>query len=392
MNLNQVLSFLENEEKRNQLIKKLKNAGENSKQSHALKDIITSFNLYKTPKEILQKNILQTTFRCCFATDCFEVFRYVCKSWKRAVETMQFKQGVGISAWVLDREQNGKFAIFLPKYLKMFKLLTLEISPEILLKWSSVSELILQNMKNLKQVKFVVGNTIPPNFEDFLFQLFKKSQNTITTIRFLGEKLLPFPDVSLPYVEAIGLKVTENYDIQIENFDKFMMSVVKNCEYLEEIFVHGIQKSQQVANYIAENYPRHCVYSDSCTRTSTLPMQVTYCRNLSYLSRITNPYGIKALYLKTNYSLPFENRWDDHKIIFQLFPNLKSIYLEHDIDDTQSFNEVMKTISSENQNIWKERVAYLKSQRIEMINCNQMQEKIIEFEKCSGWGFTFQSE
>jgi hypothetical protein len=44
------------------LIKKLKNAGENSKQVHALKDIITSFNLHKTPKGIDQKIFYKQRF------------------------------------------------------------------------------------------------------------------------------------------------------------------------------------------------------------------------------------------------------------------------------------------------------------------------------------------
>jgi hypothetical protein len=306
---------------------------------------------------------------------------------------MQFNRRVRIDDWVLDWEQNGKFAIFVPKYLKMFKYLTLEITPEILLKWNNVSELILQNMKNLTKVNFELANTIPPNFENFLHQLFEKSKNTIKIIKFLGEKILPFPDVALPYVTEIGLKVTENYETQIEKFDKFMKSVVKNCEYLENFFVHGIEKSQQMANYITTNYPRHCVYSESCIRTSSLPMQVAYSPHLSNLFEITNLFAIKALYLGTNCNLPFENGWDHYKTILNFFPNLKSIYLEHTInDEVQNFNEAMKTISSENKKIWNERVAYLKSQGIEMINWNQTQEKIKEFRKYSGWGFIFQGE
>jgi hypothetical protein len=306
---------------------------------------------------------------------------------------MQFQQRLKIDDWVLDCEQNGKFAIFLPKYLKMFKFLTLEISPEILSKWSNVSELILQNMKNLTKIYFVLGNTIPHNFEDFLYQLFEKSQNTIKVIDFHGEKILPFPDVALPYVTEIGLKVTENYETQIEKFDKFMKSVVKNCEYLENVFVHGIEKSQQMANYITTNYPRHCVYSTDLFETSNLPMQVTSSGDLSDLSQITKPYAIKALHLSTNFSLPFEDRWGDYKSIFQLFPNLKFINLETEINgELQSFHEAVKTISSENQNIWNERIAYLKSQGIQVVNWNQIEGKMKEFIKFSGWGFTFQAE
>jgi len=257
----------------------------------------------------------------------------------------------------------------------------------------NVSELVLQNMKNLRGIDFVLGNTIPPYFENFIGDLFKKSQNTITTIRFLGETILPFPDVSLPYVTKIALKVTEYYDGQIENFDKFMKSVLKSCEYLEEFFVHGIEKSQQMTNYIATNYPRHCVYSNDVLKTSTLPMQITFFLDLSELSQITNPYEIKVLCSSINLSLPFEDGWDRYKTIFQLFPNLKFINLKHEREaEVQSFDEAMKPISSENQTIWKERVAYLKSQGIEMINWNQTREKMKEFQKSSSWGFMFEQE
>jgi hypothetical protein len=154
---------------------------------------------------------------------------------------------------------------------------------------------------------------------------------------------------------------------------------------LENIFVDGIQKSQQIANYIATNYPRHCVYSNDVLKTSTIPMQVTCSSRLSYLSQITNPYSIKGLYLLANLSLPLEYGWDHYQTIFQLFPNLKFINLVQKIDgELKSFDQAMKTISSENQNIWNERVAYLKSHGIEMLNWIQTQEKIKELIESSG--------
>jgi hypothetical protein len=390
MNLKQVLSFLENEEKRNRLIAKLKNAGENSKPLHALKDIITSFNLHKAQKEIHQKNILQTTFRYLNTKECFHKFRLVCNTWKRAIETMRFhKRRIEINNETLGWKQNGNFAIISPKYLRIFKRLTLEVSPEILLKWSNVSKLILQNMKNLTHVTVVLEHDIPPNFENFLYQLFENSQNTITKIEYRAEEVLSFPNVSLPNLTHMTLKVPENNDTQIENFDKLMKNILKNCEYLKKFFVHDINNSQQIKNHISANYSHHCLYSDECLETLSLPMQATFCTDLSDLSGIENVYAIKALGIDVDFNFPYDCGWDNYKTIFQLFPNLKFINISEVDVEHKTFDESMKTISSENQKIWKERVTYLKSRGIDMIGSWKDFNKKVNKISIGIWSFRF---
>merc|ERR1711959_408461 len=80
MKLQEVLSFLEHEEKRKRLILKLKHSGEDSKEVHAFHEIIDSFNLNKVPKEINQTNILQNNFKFCDPLEAFKNCRLVSKT------------------------------------------------------------------------------------------------------------------------------------------------------------------------------------------------------------------------------------------------------------------------------------------------------------------------
>jgi hypothetical protein len=144
MKFQDILSFLEDEDKRNQLIYKLKNSGENSPQIHALQEIITSLNLHKPPPGIHQETLLQNTFRFCQVKECFENFRLVSKSWKHAIENMRFDQYLYLNE-NLEFENNGRFPIFYAKLTQAFKKFGLIIKEQSLEKYISFSKFILEN-------------------------------------------------------------------------------------------------------------------------------------------------------------------------------------------------------------------------------------------------------
>jgi hypothetical protein len=184
MNLEQVLSFLTNEEKRNNLIYKLKHVGENSEQIHALKNIIRSLNLHKPPPGIEQETILQNTFRYCRPKECFTNFRLVvCKSWQHAVETIRFNRFVSVHKHV----HSERFCI---KYFKAFKKVHIAFSPELLQNWNFLSPIMMNSMKKLNHIHIDANHDVPQNFELFLLQFLQNSQVTLKFLTFATKKIL----------------------------------------------------------------------------------------------------------------------------------------------------------------------------------------------------------
>jgi hypothetical protein len=129
----EILSFLTNEGKRNDLIYKLTHAGDSSEQMKAFKNIITSFNLHKPPRGIQHTTLLQNTFRYCDPKECFTNFRLVCKSWQNAIETIRFDRCLVISK-----------PVYCPKYYKMFKKVKIIFTNSVLQNWDSLYPIILK--------------------------------------------------------------------------------------------------------------------------------------------------------------------------------------------------------------------------------------------------------
>jgi len=141
MSLQEIISFLTNEEKRNNLILKLQHEGEDSKQIYAFRDIIVSLNLHKPPPGIQQKTILQNTFHYCDPRECFDNFRLVCKTWQDAVETIRFDSCVYIHT-IRKHTHNGNFSAFYVKYFRAFKQVSIALTPYVLQNWNALSPII----------------------------------------------------------------------------------------------------------------------------------------------------------------------------------------------------------------------------------------------------------
>jgi len=391
MKLQEILSFLEDEEKRNRLIYKLKHAGEDSKPVHAFKEIITFFNLHKAPRGIHQKNILQNTFHYCEPNKCFTKFRLVCKSWQDAVETIRFDSILVIDDWILNYERNGNFQTFFPKFLKIFKKLHLHITSQILMKFDSVTKVILQNMKNLHQIRFYSEQNTPRNFDAFALQFLQNSQSTLKTLKFNTREIFPLPIVSLPNVTKIKFHVKVDHSAKIEQFTNFVQRILENCEYLENFYIDGIHDSIQMTEYTAQNYPENCLYANYCYASQKLPTKMSSCSALSNLHTFEYPSAMKCLNLKViDFNRPYDERWEEYKSILALCPNLKKIRIVQCIEDNQiELEEALQNISPANQDIWKERIQYLKLCGIDTINWDQFQNAMKQLHKQTKWGFLF---
>ena len=67
---------------------------------------------------------------------------------------------------------------------------------------------------------------------------------------------------------------------------------------------------------------------------------------------------------------PFAEGWNNYKPIFALYPKLKGVTI-FSATGGKSINllDVIENMSSENQEIWKERVAYFQSRGVDVLNC-----------------------
>jgi len=169
------MECLEITEKRQELIARFKNAGENSRVVLLLQKAMMELKMHKTPSGIHQKTIIQHTLRFGDVDECFQKFRLVCKSWKDAVETIRFNRYVGNTFFCnLDQKITSQEilpASYLGKYLPLFRKLNMKIMD--LENKNKIFALVLNNMKKLNAIKFVTegGEDLGEQFDSFAFQM-----------------------------------------------------------------------------------------------------------------------------------------------------------------------------------------------------------------------------
>jgi len=387
MSLQEIISFLTNEEKRKNLILKLQHEGEDSKQIHAFRDIIVSLNLHKPPPGIQQKTILQNTFRYSDPRECFDNFRLVCKPWQDAVETIRFNKCLHIPT-ICKHVHNGNFSEFYVKYFRAFKKVAITFTPYMLQNWNTLSPIILNNMKKLNFIGFHTEQHLPENFNNFVYQLLQNSQLTLKILRFSGTIIFELPLICLPNVERIGFHVSKHHGHQIEKFDRFMKNSLANCEDMSQFWVYNIDDCVQIRKYIGENYPEHCTDTNSNITSHYLPMKASFCSPLSDMVHFKYPSKIEILYIRIkNLNLPFTDGWEKYQEMFALIPNLK-----HVVMTTKSgieIEEALNDISQENQRIWKQRISFLTSCGIHFVNFKEFNAKVEKSFHTNKWGFRF---
>jgi hypothetical protein len=375
MKFQEILSFLQNEEKRKDFICKLTQEGENSEQIQALEKIIISLNLNKPHKCAHEKTILQNTFHYCCPTECFLKFRLVSKSWQNAIETIHFHRTVQINGIENHIERSSGEKFYFSKYLKTFKGVQINLTPEILLKWDSISQFILTTMKKLSHIKFVCNENLPINFQNFLFKLFQNSQTSLKSLEFFGKEILNLPKISLPNVNKIEFHVTWNHGNQSEKFHIFMKTLLQNCkEDLKRFYVYDVWKTQNIISYFANHYPKNCLTSkENILASQNLPIIITHLPFLGKIQQFQFTNQIEYLEIEVqNFNKPNLNfeQWENYKILFALCSQLKTIRIflqKENRANMLKFNDKNLMISPFKREIWKNRFEYLKNQGIEVI-------------------------
>jgi len=390
MNFEDVLAFLENKEKLQDLIYKLKNKGENSAQFYALKDIIISLNLHLPPPGIYQQNILQHVFKFAEPRECFENFRLVSIPWKSSIETIRLNSAPQTSFFrdVCNVEHEGKFPTFCAKYFQIFKKLFLDVDEFMAEKWDSMSHFILENSKNLHEIHLdkTVINIELCDYDSFIFNLCEKHQNTIQSLSFRAHEIVSFPKISLPYVETISLAMVASNNTQIENFKNFIENISNFVENIETIEIYDVDETQQIVEYIVQNHAEQCISSDIVGALRFLPLK----HGPSLFDDILNTeYPNSVLYLGLmleDFNNPGQDWWDNYQYRLALFPNLRGISI---IDKLNPICQSMENVISTNQKKWENVVSYLQSRGIEILSSKSLLEKRKKLFKQIKWGFSF---
>jgi len=247
-------------------------------------------------------------------------------------------------------------------------------------------------VKKINFIYFQLDVDLPPNFDAFLLQFLQNSQITLKTLYFQeSTTIMNMPMVSLPNVTKINFHVMEEYQNEISNFDMFMKTIINNCQYLEEFNIFDVHVCPLIAQYISDHYQEHCVVSTYSTASVLLPTKMSMYGYLSSLAQGLYLSKIEYLQIEVNdFNFPFEEPWRNYKSILALCPKLKGISIIMDKNEQWVFLEnELEDVSEENQDIWKQRILYLKSIGIDFMSREEYKFKVTELRKESKWGFQF---
>merc|ERR1712098_30661 len=104
------------------------------------------------------------------------------------------------------------------------------------------------------------------------------------------------------------------------------------------------------------------------------------------------PPAIEYLEIKVDANSPNQDGWENYQTNLSFFPNLKGVKL-HMIPENQvievDLETVMDGLSAEDRNIWEDRISYLESKGIILMNREQYESKVKELCKQIQWGFQF---
>jgi hypothetical protein len=252
-------------------------------------------------------------------------------------------------------------------------------------------------MKKLKYIRiFGWDEGIIPI--DFTSRLFHNSQNTLTYLEFNIEKIPTLPEIHLPNVEYCSFAFTEEHDSQIEEFSKFVKTILQNTDNSLKFYLSNIKKAPQIENHILTTYPENCLFSNYHFCSSNLPVIMGYFNNhIDNLEHVRFPS--KILYLDImikDLKNPSAYGWKNYDKMFAMFPNLKGICLTEKQQSSDpkknewlDLNKALGSVDEEIQQIWTERISYLESQGVELLteqNYIAIQKKILKQFK---WGFHF---
>jgi hypothetical protein len=361
---------MENTEKREEFIARIKNADKQSKPFLNLQTAMTEVKMHKTPRAIDQKIIIQHTLRFSEIEECFQNFRLVCKSWKDAVETIRINRNVRAS-FFYDLEEKIEEGIYLNtyylgKYLKLFRKIYMPLNLE---NNNKIFSLVLNNMKGLNKIFFVCGGVIlGEEYDSFVFQML---QNSHETLRDLKLPKLVIPDIGFPHLTKLYLTIEED-NILLQDFQTNFPQALKNMENLEIIIMGLFPSWQSVGEYICENYSKQCISAHDPEALDIMPVKLL--EGIDDLRTLENKKYISHMQCAHINIYPdgsMSNGWDRYREIFDKCINLKEIELQGWNDNVVT--ETLPNMSDDDQEIWNERISYFQSRGIRITNPNEIQ-------------------
>jgi len=123
--------------------------------------------------------------------------------------------------------------------------------------------------------------------------------------------------------------------------------------------IYNMHRCPNLLQFIKEEYPQHFTYTDVGNLSKTLPAKFPKISRLSDLTEFEYLHTIEYLSMAVDPNLPFANDWRNYQALLALCPNLKGMYLIASLKNSER-------LIPENDDIWKNRIEFLKSRGIKL--------------------------
>jgi hypothetical protein len=145
-------------------------------------------------------------------------------------------------------------------------------------------------------------------------------------------------------------------------------------ENLESVHLDMCGEWKPICKYINQNYSRHCIGGIICNREllDTIPILITTFIAGEITTNLENKrYAGQIQYAHFyihDFKNPMSDGWDGYREIFDQCTNLKAIeFTSYRAGRQKSFIEdILPTLTEENQQIWKERITYFEARGIRL--------------------------
>ena len=346
---------------------------------------------------IEQTHIIQNMLQFSTPRESFNNYRLISKSWKNAIENFRFNYYPEIEIFEneLCEFQKGKVPIFYTKYLQTFKQFSFHVYEEKMSeKFDLLSEFILKNMKNLNLIAISNRHIMKENYENFLIQLLKNSQNTLQKLFFWCNTLFVLPNIMLPKLKKIVIIFDEHDLLSLTEFKILIQNILKNFKQIKIIEIQNIHTNLEICSFVAEHYSTRCISSTINEVLTLLPVQIGYDSISTLQNNPFHTWNIEYLGLEIlDFNQPNLGNWEQYKEKLNFCPKLKGIFLYKLGPKFEEFEISLdgknQDILPENKKIWNERIQYFKSKEIEILSQIDFDEKQTELHENVSWGFFF---
>jgi len=356
-----------------------------------------------------QTTILRHAFQYCDGMEAFLNFRLVSKSWKLAVENTKFysPRVQDILIKIAEKFGQGGYPIIYHKLLQNLKtnpsrflFHRVSLSGSLSNNFNSIAKLISQNMKGLRSISIgnnsdVIGNEI---FEKFLIKFLPNSKNTLCELN--------LPNLFLPNVCYPNLTKLTVGDLPL-SFDVFKTEFEQILKNVPDLKVIEIERQNTITpsirNYMISNYAEQCLVSYE----GNIPFPVKIIHGVNFNQLISDcefKFCVEYAEIYINSEYPddlfirqTEASWNNFKNNIYDFSKLKGIhfydceYTFYDLEES-TFNKPETNVEPELEtfyNIWPNRIQFLKSHGIQILNRKEFYSKKEELSKNIKLAFHF---